>query len=157
MSIANAKLVGALPPTAGSEDRLRDTLTALAPRAEELGDRLLGRLLVFAPDCGQVYGRVCHAHGKAPLRILQLLHALRSDRDAFVRVCTMLACNQAVLGVKEAHYDAFGAALLVVLRELLGDEYDEATETAWAEFYADIAETMLAATVMTGTGAVREG
>lgn len=129
----------------------------LIPRAEELGDRLLGRLLVFVSDSGQVFRRFCRARGQTPLRVLQRLHALRSDRNAFVRACAMLARHQASLGVEEFHYDAFGAALLLVLHELLGDDYDEATENAWAEFYADIAETMLAAMAMTGAGTVREG
>ncbi len=157
MSITTAISVGGLPPSASSEDRVRDTLTVLVQRAEELGDRLLGRLLVFVPDGEQVFRRFCRAQGRTPLRVLQLLHALRSDRTAFVRACAMLARHQTSLGVDEFHYDAFGAALLLVLHELLGDEYDEATENAWAEFYADIAETILAATVKAGAGTVSEG
>lgn len=131
-------------------DRLGDTLARLAPRSGELGFQLLDRLARLAPDTRWWLQDTAEARGRLLLRALQHLHALRAHRDDFTRACAELARIQHRFGVEEFHYDALGAALLGALRELLGEDYDEDTETAWAEFYADIAETTLAAAAECG-------
>jgi len=46
-------------------------------------------------------------------------------------------------GVRVAHYQTVGDALLDALSAVLGDEFDAATREAWAIAYNLVAETML--------------
>ena len=48
-------------------------------------------------------------------------------------------------GVKPAHYDTVGAALLSTLREGLGEAFSEPVEVAWTKTYGWLANTMIEA------------
>lgn len=48
-------------------------------------------------------------------------------------------------GVKDAHYDTVGAALLWTLEQGLGDAFDHKLKMAWTEVYVTLANVMKAA------------
>ena len=54
-----------------------------------------------------------------------------------------LGARHVAYGVRVAHYQTVGDALLDALSAVLGDEFDAATRDAWAIAYNLVAETML--------------
>lgn len=53
-----------------------------------------------------------------------------------------LGIRHAGHGVHPDHYNAVGEALLATLGEMLGDEFDDAAQAAWARAYGMIADAM---------------
>jgi hemoglobin-like flavoprotein len=66
-----------------------------------------------------------------------------SDLDALLAHTRALGARHAGYGVRAAHYQTVGAALLHALAGVLGDAFDPATREAWAMAYSLVAETML--------------
>jgi hemoglobin-like flavoprotein len=54
-----------------------------------------------------------------------------------------LGARHAGYGVRAAHYQTLGDALLAALAAALGDDFDAPTREAWALAYNLVAETML--------------
>lgn len=50
--------------------------------------------------------------------------------------------RHAALGIRSDHYAAVGTALLNTLRTVLGENFTEEAEQAWADFYADLSLVM---------------
>jgi hemoglobin-like flavoprotein len=61
------------------------------------------------------------------------------------RFYAALGRRHARQGAGEDHYDDSGAALLIALREVLGERYTEEVEAAWATLYGELVECMIAA------------
>ena len=55
-----------------------------------------------------------------------------------------LGARHAGYGVRSAHYDTVGTALLQTLADGLGEAFDAATREAWIAMYAVVAHTMQA-------------
>jgi hemoglobin-like flavoprotein len=67
-----------------------------------------------------------------------------SDLDELLAHTHALGARHVGYGVRAAHYQTVGAALLDALAGVLGDTFDPATREAWALAYSLVAETMLA-------------
>lgn len=55
-----------------------------------------------------------------------------------------LGRHHAAHGVREDHYDHLGAALLMTLRDVLGQRFTAAAEATWACIWGEMAEVMIA-------------
>ena len=65
-----------------------------------------------------------------------------SNLDAMVPAIRGLGARHAGYGVKNAHYDTVGSALLWTLEQGLGDKFTPAVRDAWAAAYALLADVM---------------
>ena len=72
-----------------------------------------------------------------------------SNLEALVPILQNLGKRHVAYGVKDAHYDDVGAALLGTLEAGLGEDFTEEVKQAWTEVYGVMASTMInaAATV----------
>ena len=68
---------------------------------------------------------------------------LLNNLDKLVPVLEQLAIRHEGYGVKEAHYDTVGGALLDTLQEGLGSYFTDEVKEAWTEVYGIIASTMI--------------
>lgn len=119
-------------PLARSLDHLRERSTAFSASFEHHLQAEPGNALPQQAAC----------NGFQLVRMLVALAGRRADPARFEVLCRRLATRWRRRGACAAHCDAAGAALLRSLREVLGDEYDEAEEH-WAELYGSAAEAML--------------
>ena len=72
----------------------------------------------------------------AALRLLERPAELKS-------MLRLLGGRHAGYGVREAHYDSVGSALLLTLQQGLGDAFTPQTRVAWVELFGVIKATML--------------
>ncbi len=127
-------------------DRVRASFALIAPRADAVGQAFYATLFRLSPAARTLF----------PADITPQAHKLMDMLGTIVRGLDRPQQLQALFrdlgrrhvgyGVTEEQYDAVGAALLMALREALGDAFDEELECAWATVYADLAETMIAST-----------
>ena len=62
--------------------------------------------------------------------------------EPLIPVLENLGRNHSRYGVKDAHYDTVGAALLWTLEQGLGEAWTPAAKTAWAHAYGTVANVM---------------
>jgi len=78
-------------------------------------------------------------------KLTQMLGAAVSkldDVDTLVPILQSLAKRHVGYGVKQAHYDTVGAALLKTLEQGLGDDFTPPVREAWAAVYGLVADVM---------------
>lgn len=82
-------------------------------------------------------------------RLFQAFERIVADIDrleSFLPYVRRLALRHRKFGLRESHYQAFGASLFATMREFTGDQWTEQTEAAWEAGYGLVASVMLAAT-----------
>lgn len=84
-----------------------------------------------------------------------LAHVILSldNLDAVMADVRELGMRHAGYGVHPDHYNAVGEALLATLAEMLGDEFDDAAQAAWALAYGTVADAMAEAAAHMGIAA----
>jgi hemoglobin-like flavoprotein len=90
-------------------------------------------------------------------RLMQMIGAAvdkLDDLPTLVPVLESLAQRHAGYGVREAHYQTVGAALLKTLGQGLGDAFTPPVRDAWTSVYGLIAEVMVTAARREGAATV---
>lgn len=108
----------------------------------EAFDHALGRL---NPESRRLFGQDGERRARRFAAMLEMIvDSLRRPqrREALYAA---LGRRHARHGFSEDHYDDAGAALLIALRDVLGERYTEDVEAAWATLYAELVEPMIAA------------
>ena len=72
------------------------------------------------------------------------------DRVIFIHACLSkvveaMGKRHLAYGVKDAHYDTVGSALIETLQTGLGDSFTDEVKEAWIVAYGILASTMIAA------------
>lgn len=124
--------------------RLRAGLLALAP-AERFAARFYEVLFALDPAARRLFSGPIDAQAAKFADMISSLAATLDDPARASAMVAELGRRHAGYGVAEHHYDAVGAALLQALRQAHGPDWDEALEDAWASFYGELAEGMIAA------------
>ena len=68
-----------------------------------------------------------------------------NDLEALVPILQNLAVRHDGYGVKKAHYQTVGAALLKTLGQGLGSDFTSEVKDAWASVYGTMADVMISA------------
>jgi hemoglobin-like flavoprotein len=116
-----------------------------APQRAALAAAFDDALLRLNPDSGRLFGpddatRARRFAAMLGMIVDSLSRPLR--RDSFYAA---LGRHHARLGATEDHYDDAGTALLIALRQVLGERYTDEVEAAWATLYGELVESMMAA------------
>ena len=91
-------------------------------------------------------------------RLMQMIGAAvdkLDDLPTLVPVLEALAQRHAGYGVREAHYQTVGAALLKTLGQGLGEDFTPPVREAWTRVYGLIAEVMVTAARQPGATLAR--
>ncbi len=111
----------------------------IAPKAAEL---FYQNLFVADPTLQHLFkGNMTEQGGK----LMQMIGAAvgkLNDLDGLVPVLQALGKRHGGYGVKDAHYQTVGGALLKTLQQGLGDGFTPAVEAAWTEVYGVMAGVM---------------
>jgi len=83
--------------------------------------------------------------GKKLLQMIGVAVSKLNDLDTLVPVLQALARRHVTYGVKDAHYDTVGAALLTTLEQGLGEEFTPDVKDAWTAVYTVMAGVMVSA------------
>ncbi|MCQ4164886.1 globin domain-containing protein [Tahibacter harae] len=109
------------------------------------GTRFYALLFAQRPDARRLFPPDLDAQVR---KLVDMLASIVGGLDAQARLqqeFAELGRRHAGYGVSEDDYDDVGSALLVTLREFLGDAFTPEVEEAWATLYGDLAEAMIAA------------
>lgn len=122
---------------------VRETWSQVAPIADQASQLFYDRLFEIDPSTKPLF----RADGLAEQRrkLMQTLDQLVRglDRlDDLVPVIQDLGRRHVAYGVRDAHYDSVGAALLWTLERGLGTDWTDEAKGAWTEVYTLTADVM---------------
>ncbi len=111
--------------------------------AEEAGTLFYRKLFQLDPSLRLLFKHDIDAQaGKLTDMVTYIISRLQ-HMDDIERVITALANRHVQYGVRPAHYQTVGQALLWTLETVLKGHWDDNTRTAWTEVYGLVATTMI--------------
>lgn len=126
-------------------DRIRASLDHLRDGPGSLADAFYRRLFELDPALRTLFPDRLDAQADKLAAMLASIIAALDHPEGLPAVFADLGRRHVRYGVREAHYDAVGAALLRGLHDALGSAWSPAVEDAWAQLYGEMAEAMLEA------------
>lgn len=124
--------------------RVRESHARLTdPRA--FGTRFYAQLFAQRPDARRLFPQDLDAQVSKLVDMLASIVRGLDTQDSLQQEFAELGRRHAGYGVGEDDYDDVGSALLMTLRECLGEAFTPEVEEAWATLYGDLAEAMIAA------------
>lgn len=111
-----------------------------------IGDLFYARLFFDAPYLKPLFRQPVHSQSEKLIGMLNVIVAKLDCMDSLLRDVRQLALRHKRYGVKPAHYDCVGNALLWTLEKAFGAEWNEALAKAWLKCYTSLATVMLTAT-----------
>ena len=115
-------------------------------RPEIIGDVFYTRLFLESPELKPLFHSSIDKQSKKLVHMLNVVVARLDRLDELIDDIRKLAVRHVSYGVKPAHYDLVGAALLWTLKTALGLDWTDALEKAWTKCYTILAGAMIAAT-----------
>jgi hemoglobin-like flavoprotein len=117
----------------------------VVPIKEKAAELFYGRLFELDPTLRPLFkGDMVVQGGKLTTMLNAVITGL-NNLDAIVPAAQALAKRHVAYGVKPAHYQTVGAALIWTLKQGLGKGFTPETEAAWGRTYGVLSSTMIAA------------
>lgn len=107
-----------------------------------LGDVFYSRLFMSHPELRPLFKGPLEAQYKKFIDTISFLVSQLHRLDEFTHEVAVMGQLHVQYGVKPAHYDAVGEALLWTLQTGLGRDWNENIALAWANLYSSIAQKM---------------
>lgn len=122
---------------------VQDSWEHVAPITETAAEIFYGRLFELDPTLRPLFAKAdMRAQGKMLMRMLAGAVQGLNDLDQLVPTVENLGRRHVNYGVKDAHYDTVGAALLWTLEQGLGEAFTPEVREAWTEAYLMLATIM---------------
>ena len=121
---------------------VRDSFDLVEPIAPQAAARFYANLFAIDPSVRPLFRSDMIQLGEHLMSMFGMTVAALRDPDVLKPALQSLGQRHAGYGVRDAHYDSAGIALVKTLRESLGVAFTEAVEAAWVEVYDTIASTM---------------
>jgi methyl-accepting chemotaxis protein len=126
-------------------DIVQSSWAKVEPIAEQAADIFYNTLFEKDPTVQSLFNSDMKEQGVKLMSMIGSAVGLLNNLDKLVPVVEKLGQRHANYGVKSAHYDTVGAALLETLEAGLGSDFDDEAKEAWTEVYSLLASTMIAA------------
>ncbi len=117
-------------------------VVAIGPQAAAL---FYQNLFETDPALKSLFNGDMQAQGKKLLDMITIAVNKLTELDVLVPVLQNLGKRHAGYGVKDAHYDTVGAALVKTLGQGLGSSFTQEVKDAWIKVYGVMADVMKAA------------
>lgn len=112
------------------------------PIRSTAADLFYARLFEVAPEVRTLFRRDVHAQGAMLMAMLDTVVAGLGRLGDLLPTAQALARRHVGYGVRAAHYDSVGMALLWTLEQGLGPAFTTELRTAWAAAYETLAAAM---------------
>jgi hemoglobin-like flavoprotein len=124
---------------------VRMSFAAVRPIADSAAALFYGRLFELDPSLRPLFKTDLHGQGRLLMQMIGLAVDSLDRLDELAPKLTSLGRRHVGYGVREAHYETVGAALLWTLEQGLGAaDFTPEIRAAWASAYALLARTMKA-------------
>lgn len=130
------------PITAGQKELVQTTFGMVAPIADKAAEIFYDKLFALDPELKPLFKGDMSEQGNKLMTMLAAAVKGLDDLEALVPVVQDLGRRHTGYGVKDAHYDTVGAALLGTLEAGLGDAWNDEVKEAWTAVYTVLATTM---------------
>ncbi len=124
---------------------VRETFDLVEPIAPQAAAMFYANLFAADPLLVPLFKGDMAAQGRRLMQMIALAVSKLDEPTTLMPALAQLGQRHAGYGVRDAHYDTVGVALLTTLRQGLGVAYTPEVEEAWTEVYGVIASTMKAA------------
>jgi hemoglobin-like flavoprotein len=123
---------------------IKASWAAVEPIADTAAELFYGRLFELDPALQRLFRRTdMAAQRKVLMQTLAVVVKSLDKLDQIVPAVQALGRRHAGYGVRAAHYDTVGAALLWTLEQGLGDGFSPEVRYAWTQAYGTLASVMI--------------
>lgn len=128
--------------TDSQAELIESSFQQIGPRSFEFANGFYGRLFETHPDLRALFkGDIGAQYAKFLATISTAISGLRNP-DGLQDAIESLGRRHVGYGVKAVDYDAVGGALVFALEKTLGERFTPATQAAWIDLYAQLAQAM---------------
>ncbi len=135
-----------LPKEKGLTERkkrlVQSSFTKVAPIADKAAEIFYTKLFEMDPSLKPLFKGDMKEQGAKLMAMIGTAVNGLDNLDAIVPAVQNLGRGHVKYGVKDAHYDTVGGALLYTLETGLGDDFTTDVKDAWTEVYTVLATTM---------------
>jgi NAD(P)H-flavin reductase len=126
-------------------DLVGESFARVEPHAERVAAFFYARLFLESPELRQLFPPAMDLQRDRLFDALVRIARGAARRDELEGFLAGLGRDHRKFGVRPAHYEGLGRALLAALKHFLGPEWTPEVEAAWRDAYAHVAVTMLGA------------
>ncbi|MEZ5666700.1 MAG: methyl-accepting chemotaxis protein [Alphaproteobacteria bacterium] len=123
---------------------IRDSFAQVAPIADEAAALFYRRLFEIAPDTRRLFKTDLKAQGRKLMAALKTLVAGIDRPETILPTLAQMGARHKGYGVRTAHFDSVGRALIWTLEQGLGGAFTPEVETAWTALYGAASDAMIA-------------
>jgi len=121
---------------------VRDSFDLVEPIAPQAAALFYANLFAADPSVKPLFRGDMVQQGERLMAMIGLAVAKLDEPELLLPALQGLGQRHAGYGVRDAHYDSVGSALLTTLRQGLGVAFTDEVEAAWVEVYGVVASTM---------------
>jgi hemoglobin-like flavoprotein len=121
---------------------VRENVERIAPVADKATTTFCDRLFALDSSLRLMFDENSAERKQELLMMLKFAVETLDRIDVFMPSLEALGRKHVGYGVRDEHYDAIGASLILTLRQMFGKEFTLETEKAWLETYTLVAGTM---------------
>jgi len=121
---------------------VKESFQQVLPVADRVAGRFYAQLFAFDPSIEPLFTHDMDAQGQKLMASLQRIVKGLDDLPAVLPAVEQLAIRHLDYGVQPHHYTTVGNALLVALKQELGDAFTHETRAAWVAAYTLLSRAM---------------
>ena len=122
---------------------IRASWAQVVPIADKAAELFYGKLFELDPSVRPMFKGDMTEQGQKLMRMIGIAVDNLDTLGEIVPAIQEMGVRHLEYGVKTAHYDTVGQALLWTLEQGLGDAFTPAVKGAWADVYNLLATTMI--------------
>jgi len=124
---------------------VRNSWAQVVPVADQAAASFYGHLFTLDPSLASLFKSNLEAQGRKLTSMINTVVVNLSNLSTLVPAIEDLGRRHVGYGVKSAHYDTVGEALLWTLETALGDAFTADMREAWTRAYVILSEVMQSA------------
>ena len=133
--------------TPENQNLVRDSFAKVGPIAPQAAAMFYDRLFILDPSLKPLFKGDMTEQGRKLMAMIGTAVAHLDKLETIVPAVQDLGRRHATYGVKPAHYETVGAALIWTLGQGLGDDFTPLVKAAWTEVYTVLSTVMKDAAV----------
>jgi hemoglobin-like flavoprotein len=122
---------------------VRRSFALIEPIAPQAAALFYDNLFTADPQLRRLFQGNMSQQGERLMTMIGAAVDLLEEPDTLVPVLRKLGARHVNYGVRDAHYDTVGAALLKTLEQGLGAAYTDEVHAAWVALYRVVSATMM--------------